>query len=156
MTDLLSKHFQGHSGVRFSLSPAGIIVGAKRIWQICSLCLLPCLPMRNSSCHYVLGAVFFFCFIFPLPHQWIIYKSRVCMKLKQNAHKFCNEANVKASPGTGISSSSCNSSHSSTSNSNSSSISSGICLATYYTILYVFSFLAEGLVSAQAFNINEL
>jgi len=78
------------------------------------------------------------------------------MKLKQNAHKFCNEANVKASPGTGISSSSSNSSHSFTSNSNSSSISSGICLATYYTILYVFSFLAEGLVSAQAFNINEL
>lgn len=78
------------------------------------------------------------------------------MKLKQNAHKFCNEANVKASPGTGISSSSSNSSHSFTSNSNSSSISSGICLATYYTRLYVFSFLAEGLVSAQAFNINEL
>jgi len=74
------------------------------------------------------------------------------MKLKQNAHKFCNEANVKASPGTGSSNSS--------SNSNSISISSGICLTTYWTICIprcpISPILAEGLVLAQAFNINEL
>lgn len=134
------QHFQGHPRLAFELALYYFLCRQKELslwqgdlanlWTVSGSGVPPdakfLMPLFIFSLHPLL-----------LPHQWIIYKSRVCMKLKQNAHKFCNEGKSRDRdrdwhllyP------------------------EASVCLSRHDIPF----FLAEGLVFlAQAFNINEL